>query len=125
MDDLENSVASVLISDDAKGLVATYAEIGVDALLEDGVARDIPVISSIVAVTRMGANVRDRLFAKKLLAFLSRYPRLIPGNARNSSRSLKTTRSMAVGWLSTSSKFWIGLSWRRNRKWWPLYSWPI
>lgn len=79
MDDLENAVAGVLISDDAKGLVTTYAEIGVDALLEDGVAHDIPVISSLVAVAKMGVNVRDRQFTKKLLKFLKPFAEIDAG----------------------------------------------
>jgi hypothetical protein len=67
---LEGAVTAVLASDDTKALVADYAEIGIDALLNDGVAREIPVISTLIGIARIGMTIRDRRFAKKLLELL-------------------------------------------------------
>ncbi len=71
MDKLENAVAGALVSADAKDLAAEYAELGIDAFLEEGIAREIPVVRTILGISKVGINIRDRLFAKKLLQFLA------------------------------------------------------
>lgn len=53
-----------------QGVLAEYAELGLDAVLDEGVLRDIPVVGTLVALARAGVGIRDRLFAKKLLRFL-------------------------------------------------------
>lgn len=68
---LEGALSLVLGSDDLQDLVADYAELGVDAFIQDGIARDVPIVNSIVAAVRFGLTVRDRQFAKKLLDFLA------------------------------------------------------
>jgi hypothetical protein len=67
---IESALALVLSSTDLRGLVAEYAELGLDALLESGVARDIPFVSTAVGLARVGVAMRDRLFMKKILDFL-------------------------------------------------------
>jgi hypothetical protein len=67
----ESALALVLSSDKLQDLAAEYAELGVDALMESGIARDIALVGSIVSIARIGGAVRDRLFAKKLLEFLN------------------------------------------------------
>lgn len=45
-------------------------EIAIDAVLDDGLLRDVPVIGSLVGLTKTIRNVYDYMFAKKLIAFL-------------------------------------------------------
>ncbi len=48
-----------------------YVELGIDAMLEDGVIKDIPFIGTLVSIAKVGVTVRDRIFVQKLLKFLS------------------------------------------------------
>lgn len=45
-------------------------EVAIDAVMDDGVLRDVPILSTVVGVGKCIRNVSDVLFAKKLIAFL-------------------------------------------------------
>jgi hypothetical protein len=68
---VEVIVASALTSPDLDDLAADYAQLGLDGFIGADAVSEIPVIKSVVAVVRAGLRVRDRLFARKLLDFLS------------------------------------------------------
>lgn len=51
-------------------VIAGLGEVAIDAIIEDGVLRDIPIIGSIVGTGKCIKNVSDVLFTKKLIAFL-------------------------------------------------------
>lgn len=52
---------------DAMGDVA---EVTIDSMLKDGLFKEIPVVKTVVGLAQVGANVHDRLFLKKIIAFL-------------------------------------------------------
>jgi hypothetical protein len=68
---LETSVGVVLASDELPSVVGEYLEIGIDAIMEEGLAKEIPLVSTVVAGYRVVGRIRDRMFLKKLLDFLS------------------------------------------------------
>jgi len=68
--DIEHAVSVVLRSDDIKSLAVDYAELGIDRMLAEGIARDIPFIGSLVGVAKIGVTIHGRLFAKKLFQML-------------------------------------------------------
>jgi hypothetical protein len=67
---LDSVLSAAVRSDELQALLAEYAEVGIDALLKEGVGRDIPAVGTFLAAIRVGGIVRDRMFAKKLFAFL-------------------------------------------------------
>ena len=67
---LEGKLVQSLEAKELGSLTAEYAELGLDALLDDGIAKDIPIIGTIVKVAKLGLNVRDRIYAKKIVGFL-------------------------------------------------------
>lgn len=54
-------------------IVGQYAEIGLDAMIEDGIFKDIPIVSTVTALYRLGSNIRDKYAAVKLVAFLNEF----------------------------------------------------
>ena len=54
-------------------IVGQYAEIGLDAMIEDGIFRDIPIVSTFTAIYKLGNNIRDKHAAVKLVAFLNEF----------------------------------------------------
>lgn len=56
---------------DIAGCIQEYAEIGLDAITEDGMLKDIPIVSTAVALYKIGNTIRDRHNLKKLIAFLN------------------------------------------------------
>ena len=63
-----------MLSDEMKeNLLAVgqdFGEIAIDAFMNDGIWKDIPVISTAVNIAKIGATFRDRAFLNKLHDFL-------------------------------------------------------
>jgi hypothetical protein len=64
--ELVTTVRSAGVADLAK----EYAEIGLDAVLSDGLLKDIPIVGTIIAIGKAGVSINDRVFAKKLVQFI-------------------------------------------------------
>lgn len=60
------------LNDEAIGCLSDIAEVGLDSILEDGVIKDIPFISTAISLYRIGHSVHDRHNLKKLAVFLDR-----------------------------------------------------
>lgn len=69
-DSLGTSLIATLRSDDVISIATHTAELSIDAALVEGLLRDVPVIGTLVSITKVGLNVRDTLFIRKLLKFL-------------------------------------------------------
>ncbi len=52
------------------GFVGDIGEIVIDAALDDGILKEIPILGTIVGVVKCIKNTYDAFFAKKLIAFL-------------------------------------------------------
>ncbi|WP_261637979.1 hypothetical protein [Leptospira sp. 85282-16] len=52
---------------------AELAEVTIDSLLNPGLLKEIPVVSSLIAVYKTGIGIRDIIFARKLQSFLYNY----------------------------------------------------
>lgn len=53
-------------------LATEYAELGIDSILDDGVIKDIPILRTLVEIAKIGLNIRDRIYVKKIMNFLSK-----------------------------------------------------
>lgn len=58
------------ISDEVKDMLINYGEIGLDAFLNDGLLKDIPFLSTVVSVYKIGHSLHARYHLKKLYVFL-------------------------------------------------------
>jgi hypothetical protein len=67
---LESVVSVVVQSEGLQDAVAEYVELGIDAFMKEGVGREVPVASTVLAMMRAVRTVRERNFTKKLFAFL-------------------------------------------------------
>lgn len=72
---MEEKTLSVAFADSLKeesiACIGEYAEIGLDAVMEDGVLRDIPIVSTAIALYKIGNSIKERHNLKKLLVFLN------------------------------------------------------
>lgn len=59
-----------LKNSDLTGITKDFLEIGVDSVLNDGLLKDIPIINTVQSIAKLGLNIRDRLFLKKIIHFL-------------------------------------------------------
>ncbi len=66
----EVSFRETLLKSDLPSVIQNAGEIGIDSLLDSGLFKDIPVLSTMLSIGKTFGNVRDYFFAKKMLAFL-------------------------------------------------------
>lgn len=59
------------LTEEVSSIAQEYAEIGLDALVEDGLFKDIPIVSTAVSVYRIGKSIRERHHIAKLISFLN------------------------------------------------------
>jgi len=52
-------------------LAADCAELSLDSILDDGIVKDIPILRTAVSIAKIGFNIRDRIYIKKIASFLS------------------------------------------------------
>ena len=63
---LENSLSS-----DICDTVGDLAEVGLDAVMDDGILKDIPILSTVVGLYRIGYTIRGRHEIKQLALFVA------------------------------------------------------
>lgn len=63
---LENSLSS-----DICDTVGDLAEVGLDAVMDDGILKDIPILSTVVGLYRIGHTIRERHTIKQLALFVA------------------------------------------------------
>lgn len=93
---IQSSFDKTLRESDLTGLTLDYSEIGIDSFLSEGVLKEIPVAKTIYSLARVGANVRDYLFLKKILTFLQGIDKVSPAQ-----------RSKMINEIDKSNKFGI------------------
>ena len=69
----ENSLSLALknsISEQATNILGDVAEVGLDSILNDGLLKDIPVISTVFSIYKIGESIKERQYIKKLAQFV-------------------------------------------------------
>lgn len=69
--DLEESLIGVLRDAGGKDLVEDAAEFSLDAVLKDGVIRDVPVVGTVAKLYSMCVGVQGYVFARKMRRFMT------------------------------------------------------
>lgn len=64
------SLIETLMNSDLASVSKDIAEIAIDGVLKDGLLKDLPIVSTLLATYNVGKSVKDNLFTKKLLKFL-------------------------------------------------------
>jgi hypothetical protein len=64
-----SAITNVMRSDSLVSVGKEYLELGLDAALESGLFKDIPLVSTVVGLFGTIGSVRDQLLATKLLRF--------------------------------------------------------
>ena len=70
MKDITKDLNDTLKLDNLSQISQNIGELVIDGLLEDGLAKDIPIVGSVVGLTKFGISVKDYLFLKKIAKFL-------------------------------------------------------
>lgn len=64
-------ITSVLRSDSVIAVGKEYLELGVDAVLDSEVLKDVPLVNTVVGIFNVAGTFRDHILATKLIRFLN------------------------------------------------------
>ncbi len=59
------------VTDEASSIISGFAEVGLDAIMKDGLLKDIPFISTAISLYKIGTSIHDRHYIQKLTLFLN------------------------------------------------------
>lgn len=68
---LEGKLVKSLEAKELEDLAVEYSELGLDSILDDGIVKDIPILRTVVSLAKIGFNIRDRIYLKKIVGFLA------------------------------------------------------
>lgn len=80
--EFSKSLKKTLTDSDFQDLNVSVADTIMDAAINDGLIKEIPIIGIIVGISRTTLNIKERLFVKKLVYFLTEI-KDIPKERRN------------------------------------------
>lgn len=69
-DNLSDKIVESVYSPELNQLGLDLSEVALDALLDDGILKDLPIIGSIVNLFKGAMDIRDRIFVAKIARFL-------------------------------------------------------
>jgi uncharacterized ubiquitin-like protein YukD len=76
--DLSNAFTTTIKDTNLKDISVDISEVLVDNLLEDGILKDIPIIGTILKLGKFSLNIKDHLFIKKIIYFISELKEISP-----------------------------------------------
>lgn len=62
---------SETLKSESVACISELAEVGLDSILEEGLFKELPIISTAVAIYKIGGSIKDRHNLKKLMVFLN------------------------------------------------------
>jgi len=71
MTEIEQSIEKTLEISDLANINIDLAEVIMDSLMNDGILKDLPIISSLVGITKFGLRTSELLLLRKILKFLT------------------------------------------------------
>jgi hypothetical protein len=69
-EEINSTLKKTILNSELPAVIYQAGEIGFDSLLNEGVLKEVPVLSTILAIGNTYGNMRDYFLAKKLIQFL-------------------------------------------------------
>ncbi|MBS4068028.1 MAG: hypothetical protein KGZ62_05470 [Sulfurimonas sp.] len=66
-----NALEKTLKDSDLQEVTTGLAEVFIDNLIKDGIVKDIPIIGTVVGFGKVIYGIREQLFLKKIIYFIS------------------------------------------------------
>lgn len=77
-------------------LTSDFSEAMLDSIMSDGLAKDIPIIGSIVGTGKVFLGLRERLFLKKIICFLSELKKISPKKRKEMVEKIDTSKKFKI-----------------------------
>lgn len=77
-----NSLEETLKDSNLHNVSVGLAEVVLDSLYDDGLIKDIPIIGSVVGALKVAHSIKERIFLKKIIYFISEIKNIPPGQRK-------------------------------------------
>ncbi|MDG3581008.1 hypothetical protein [Galbibacter pacificus] len=71
MNKIDKSLTKTVKTSDLQNVSTDLTEVILDSMLDDGILKDIPILGSIVGMGKTASTIKDALFLKKIIYFLT------------------------------------------------------
>ena len=71
LNNLSKSLEHTLKNSDLQNVTIGLAEVFTGSLMEDGIAKDIPIIGTVIGLGRASIGIKESMFLKKIIYFIS------------------------------------------------------
>ena len=93
---ISESFKETLTDSNLHNVTIGLAETITDSFITDGILRDIPIIGTIVGLTKASMNVADTLFLNKIFAFLSELESIKPSDRKKMIDKIDSSEKYSV-----------------------------
>ena len=93
---LSNSLEKTIKDSNLLVVTTNLAESLSDSILDEGLFRDIPILSSLLGLIKTSINVSDRLFLKKTIYFLTELSSINPESRKKQIEKIENSKSYQV-----------------------------
>jgi len=73
LNNLSKSLEHTLKNSDLQDVTIGLAEVFTDSLMEDGIAKDIPIIGTVIGLGKASIGIKESMFLKKIIYFISEF----------------------------------------------------
>lgn len=73
MNEIIQSFKETVFSEDSKRIIGNVAEITIDSILEEGLLKQIPIVSTVTSLCKIAINLHDRNLLKQTLSFINEF----------------------------------------------------
>lgn len=68
---INNSLNDTIRNSDLQNVTIEIAETMIDSIIKEGILRDLPIVNSIIGLSKTAVEIKNLLFLKKIIFFLS------------------------------------------------------
>lgn len=67
---ISNSLEQTLKTSDLENIAISFSEIVIDSFIDNGIVKDIPIVSTIIGLGKSAVGIKETLFLKKIMSFI-------------------------------------------------------
>ncbi|MFB9079462.1 hypothetical protein ACFFLS_06210 [Flavobacterium procerum] len=71
MENIGTALVEVIKNEKLQDVTKELTELSIDSALKDGLLKDFPILGTLTGLIKVGGDIRDKLFLKKIWSFLS------------------------------------------------------
>lgn len=94
--EIQSSFNRTLQDSNLLDFTTDMSELAIDQLIDEDVLREIPIVKSIVSLTKVGISIHDKLFLKKIITFMYGIKDIAPEKRLQMIRKIDSSKQYSI-----------------------------